>query len=185
LLRNKLWLSHDNRSQRKPNKERDQIRAVIEAADLLGMPVMTVVTPATSSAKITEATCVVLKATLPAELSIQGTSAAPLVRPYESDCDAYLRSRALLKSCRIAHADERELKPGMAKTNRIVEGYSWENSTDRMDSDSAEFKIASEEDTCFKLKACISPADIIDALQEAIQDVHCEGWFDFSYQEYT
>jgi hypothetical protein len=178
-------LSHDDRSQLKPNKERDQIRAINEAADLLGMPVRTVVTPATSSAKITEATCVILKATLPAEPSIQGTSAAPLVRPYESDCDEYLRSRALLKSCRIAHANERELKSGMAKTNRIVEGYSRENSTDRMDSDSAEFRFESEEDTCFKPKTCISPANVIDALQEAIQDVHCEGWFDFSTQEYT
>lgn len=149
------------------------------------MPVMTVVTPATSSAKITEATCVILKATLPAEPSIRGTSAAPLVRPYESDSDAYLRSRALLKSCRIAHADERELKSGMAKTNRIVEGSSWENSTDRMDSDSAEFKFESEGDTFFKSKTCMSPADVIDALQEAIQDVHCEGWYDFSTQEYT
>ena len=146
---------------------------------------MTVVTPATSSAKITEATCVILKATLPAEPSIRGTSAAPLVRPYESDSDAYLRSRALLKSCRIAHADERELKSGMAKTNRIVEGSSWENSTDRMDSDSAEFKFESEGDTFFKSKTCMSPADVIDALQEAIQDVHCEGWYDFSTQEYT
>jgi hypothetical protein len=185
LLRNKLWLNHDYRTQLKTNKERDQIRAVIEAADLLGIPVMTVVTPATSSAKITEATCVMLKATLPAEPSTQGTSTSPLVRPYESDCDAYLRSRALLKSCRIAHADEKELMSGMAKTNRTVEGYSWDNSTDRMDSDSAEFKFDSEEDICFKLKTCMSPADVIDALQEAIQDVHCEGWFDFSTEEYT
>ena len=174
-------MSHDNRSQLKPSKERDQIRAVIEAADLLGMPVRIV----TSSAKITEATYVTLKATLPSEPSIQGTYAAPPVRPYESDCDAYLRSRALLKSCRIEQANERELKSGMAKTNRIVEGYSWENSTDRMDSDSAEFKFESEEDTSFKSKTCMSPADVIDALQEAIQDVHCDGWYDFSTQEYT
>ena len=170
-------MSHDDRSQLKPNKERDQIRAVVEAADLLGIPVMTVVTPATSSVKITEATCVMLKATLPAEPSIQGISALPLVRPYESDYDAYLRSRALLKCCRIAHVDERELKSGMAKK--------WDNSTDRMDSDSAELKIDSEEDACFKSKTCISSAYVIDALQEAIQDVHCESWFDFSAQPYT
>lgn len=146
---------------------------------------MTVVTPATStcSSNLTEATCAILKATptlAPASsadsLHTQKISATSTVLPRHSDCDAYLRSRALLKCCPIAHADadEWELIPGTSITSSGVEGYSREQNVDWIYSDTSNLNHN------WTSKPCFSAVDVINALQESIQDVHCEAWFDCS-----
>ena len=164
-----------------PKILKEQTAAILEAADLLGMPIMTVSTPGTCSAKLTEVTSVVLKATLSVEPHVKNISATSLIRPHQPDCDAYLRSRALLKCCRLAREDGCELKPGMSNTMSGVEGYSRDNK-DRMDSDTATLSNDREIQKIFSSKACISPSDVVDSLQEAIRNVHSKFWFDCSTQ---
>ena len=146
---------------------------------------MIVVTPATCSSKLTEATCAILKAAptpapAPASsadpLHIQNISATSTVLPRHSDCDAFLRSRALLKCCPIAHADadEWELNPAISITSSGVEGCSRENNVDSIYSGTSNLNHK------WTSKPCISAVDVINALQESIQDVHCEAWFDCS-----
>ena len=147
---------------------------------------MAVVTPGTCSSKLTEATCAMLKATFIASsvepLRIQNISETSTVLPRHSDCDAYLRSRALLKCSPIAHADagEWELNPGTSITNSGVGGHSRENNVDCIYSETSisNYNYGMEKD--WTPKPCISAVDVINALQESIQDVHCEAWFNCS-----
>ena len=88
--------------------------------------------------------------------------------------------------CRIATTDGRGLKPGTSKTNNGVEGNLRDNNTNCIDSDTTYFKYDWEVERYCTSKSCIiSPADVIDALQEAIQDVNNEVWSDCSTQTYT
>ena len=168
------------------SKGNGQIKAVLEAAKLLGIPMMAVVTPGICSSKLTEATCAMLKATPAASsaepLHIQNISVTPTVLPRHSDCDAYLRSRALLKYSPTAHADadEWELNLGTSITNSGVEGYSRETNVDCIYSDNSKLNHDYGMEKDWPSKPCISAVDVVNALQESIQDVHCEAWFNCS-----
>lgn len=147
---------------------------------------MAVVTPGTCSSKLTEATCAMLKATPAASsaepLHVQNISETSTILPRHSDCDAYLRSRALLKCSPIAHADadEWELNPGTSITNSRVEGYSREYNVDCIYSETSKLNHNFGIQKDWPSKPCISAVDVIDTLQESIQDVHCEAWFNCS-----